>query len=360
MLQSAITVIEDAPLSETEQGDLLHHESRIAFALDQATAASVIIYTNLNEINKKRLYRSYGTFEDYCQERWNKGRQWGYQIIEAARVLDTFVSHGVHSLPENERQIRPLTGLEPAQQIEAWERAQELAEDEGRKMPTGRHVAQAAQEINNPARTLSGGLPFATSYSPEELERDLDDVLDPPMEPAQAADIRATNRPSRFNDGLRTSDSNEWYTPRHVIERVLHLFGEIDLDPCSNAKGMAATVPAGEHFTIVDDGLAQQWHGRVYMNPPYGDEIGQWTARLLQAYEAQEIDEAIALLPARTDTAWFRPLMAHRCCFVHGRLKFSGSENSAPFPSVIVYLGPDRENFVEYFGDIGTIMERTA
>ena len=37
-----------------------------------------------------------------------------------------------------------------------------------------------------------------------------------------------------------------------------------------------------------------------------------------------------------------------------------GAENNAPFPSVIVYLGPDRENFIEYFGDLGTIMERAS
>ena len=29
-------------------------------------------------------------------------------------------------------------------------------------------------------------------------------------------------------------------------------------------------MPAGKHFTAAEDGLSREWHGRVYMNPPYG------------------------------------------------------------------------------------------
>src|SRR5262249_22189636 len=93
------------------------------------------------------------------------------------------------------------------------------------------------------------------------------------------------------------------------------------------------------------------------MNPPYGDEIAIWVDRLIQAYEGEEIVEAIALLPARTDTKWFQSLTEiedYVLCFVTGRLRFSGAENSAPFPSVVVYMGPDVELFKKYFeGVIG-------
>jgi hypothetical protein len=168
-----------------------------------------------------------------------------------------------------------------------------------------------------------------------------------------------------------SSATPEWYTPRHIVDAVIGLFGHIDLDPCSNAHGDEANVPARVHFTQADNGLAQSWrvapwiddHGeestavRVYMNPPYGDEIGPWIDRLIAAYENGEITEAVALLPARTDTAWFDKIVSYTLCLVRGRLRFIGAKDSAPFPSVIVYLGADIDLFCDAFGSIGNILE---
>ena len=45
------------------------------------------------------------------------------------------------------------------------------------------------------------------------------------------------------------------------------------------------------------------------------------------------------LIPARTDTKYFHEFIYHKAKeirFVKGRLKFGGSKNSAPFPSMVV------------------------
>lgn len=63
--------------------------------------------------------------------------------------------------------------------------------------------------------------------------------------------------------GMFSSDTPEWYTPPEIIDRVVTLFGAIDLDPCADA---GRGVPAARHFTVDDDGLSQVWSGRVYMN----------------------------------------------------------------------------------------------
>ena len=159
----------------------------------------------------------------------------------------------------------------------------------------------------------------------------------------------------KMPSAMTTSESDEWYTPREIVDRVLAMWGGVDLDPCSNSKD-APNVPARVHYTKADDGLSRPWHGRVYLNPPYGDAIGAWVDRLVMAYRTSEITEAIALLPARTDTAWFQPLYAYPLCFVRGRLRFVGAENSAPFPSAIAYLGNDLDRFALAFGDMGRIV----
>jgi phage N-6-adenine-methyltransferase len=218
----------------------------------------------------------------------------------------------------------------------------------------GEAIRAAWDEVNN--RTSGKPTTRVVKEVVREMRADSDDELDPPMEPAQAADIREAERKPRVNAGMYSSATPEWYTPRHIIDRVEKVFGQIDLDPCSNSNDPdEAAVPATDYWTKDDNGITQEWRGKVYMNPPYGDEIATWVGRLIGAYEDGEIVEGIALLPARTDTAWFQSLADYRICFVRGRLRFSQSENSAPFPSAVVYLGPDTDLFWESFRDLGFI-----
>lgn len=151
-----------------------------------------------------------------------------------------------------------------------------------------------------------------------------------------------------------SSESDEWLTPGHIIDRVLKVLGEIDLDPCSNSKE-DPNVPARHHFTREDDGLARPWYGRVYMNPPYGNEISDWVKHLHGQHQTGNVAEAIALVPSRTDTRWFRVLREYPRCFIWGRLKFSRHRNSAPFPSMTVYLGNNVHRFIKTFSDIGDV-----
>lgn len=154
---------------------------------------------------------------------------------------------------------------------------------------------------------------------------------------------------------LMSSESGEWYTPQAIIVAAMAALGGIDLDPCSNTG--TPNVPASRHLTAEDDGLAHGWRGKVYMNPPYGREIGGWIDKLTTEFAYGNVTAAVALLPARTDTAWFRALPARWVCFVSGRLRFSGAD-PAPFPSVAAYLGPDAAAFADAFGSLGLLYQR--
>lgn len=153
-----------------------------------------------------------------------------------------------------------------------------------------------------------------------------------------------------------SSKSAEHYTPAEVIQAVLECFGSIDLDPCSNSKANP-NVPATMHYTAKDNGLLQPWAGRVFMNPPYGAEIGQWIERLAVEFEAGNVTEAIALVPARPGSLWFAELSkaAALWCFVAGRLTFVNNDNPAHFPSALAYLGPRPRAFAAAFAGLGSL-----
>jgi|GEM_PF-173595 len=149
------------------------------------------------------------------------------------------------------------------------------------------------------------------------------------------------------------SESSEWTTPQKIIKLTKKLLGIIDLDPCSNPD--FPNVPAKTHFTKEDDGLSKEWHGKIYMNPPYGQEIKNWINHLCEQFEKGNTQEAIALTPSRTDTEWYRKMKTYCRCFIWGRLKFGDSGNPAPFPSMVVYFGKNLKGFIRIFSDIGDI-----
>lgn len=273
----------------------------------------------------------YASWRECVTAEFSDSQAYLYRQLQAAEI-ETRISPMGEIGTIRERQLRPLAALTPMEQPIAWQEANERTEGK----PTTRVVEEVVKEMRG-----------------ETWQPDDHNVFSDPQ--AEQAEAMREERKPRANAGLFTSATPEWYTPAHIIDRVESMFGHIDLDPCSNAKGAAANVPALNHYTADDDGLAQPWQGKVYMNPPYGDEIGPWVERIVRAFKDDEIYEGIALLPARTDTAWFQPLFEYPICFVRGRLKFSGADNSAPFPSAIVYLGVDIDLFKDWFATLGRI-----
>ncbi len=153
-----------------------------------------------------------------------------------------------------------------------------------------------------------------------------------------------------------SSGRNEWYTPRWLLDLVTRVLGRIDLDPCSNSHTQP-NVPARRHYTVHEDGLSRGWSGRVFMNPPHGAQLSTWIRKLKWEYESGSVTDALALVPARTDTQWFFELRAYPRCFVHGRVKFHGGRNSAPFPSAVFYLGERVDVFCSAFAKVGDVFE---
>jgi hypothetical protein len=154
-------------------------------------------------------------------------------------------------------------------------------------------------------------------------------------------------------DLMFSSKTDEHNTPRWLAERITWFFGAIGLDPATDASN---PVGATQFYAPpYSDGLALPWPGTVYLNPPYGRGIDAWMIKLVQEYREGRTLAAITLLPARTDTQWWGRIADYPVCFFEGRLKFNDCETAAPFPSALVYLGPDNRRFCRHFSPLGRL-----
>lgn len=134
---------------------------------------------------------------------------------------------------------------------------------------------------------------------------------------------------------LFSSQSTTWETPQWLFEQLSKEF-HFTLDPAASPENTKCE----KYFTAEQDGLKQDWSNEVvWLNPPYGREVGKWVQKAYQ--EAQKGATVVLLLPSRTDTAFFHDYcLKGELRFIRGRLKFGGSKNSAPFPSVVVVFRP--------------------
>lgn len=144
-----------------------------------------------------------------------------------------------------------------------------------------------------------------------------------------------------------------WLTPRHILDAL----GPFDLDPCS-APDPTLWPTAHQHYTLPTDGLSEPWHGRVWLNPPYGQHAWVWLDRLA------DHGRGTALIFARTETAgsveqvWQK---ADALLFLHGRLHFhrpdgTRAEANSGAPSVLIAYGDEDVERLRFSGLDGSLV----
>lgn len=132
----------------------------------------------MRRIRNERLYRKhYSTFEEYCLERWDFGRNYVNRLIQAAGVVENLVPIG--TIPETESQARPLTQLEPEQQCEAWSAAVERSET---GHPTAREVEAVVREMKPK--------PTRAEIDAEQRAREAEEKLEAVMSERRAEQMR--------------------------------------------------------------------------------------------------------------------------------------------------------------------------
>ena len=160
------------------------------------------------------------------------------------------------------------------------------------------------------------------------------------------------NRPHVANN----SGNNEWYTPAEYIEAARKAMGSIDTDPASNDIANKI-VKAEKYYTVETNGLAHDWTGNVWMNPPYSSDL---ISKFVEKLKEQRVNynQAIILVNNATETQWFYEIVkiASAVCFPKSRVKFYMPDGKTGAPlqgQAVLYVGDNYEKFISAFGGIG-------
>lgn len=139
------------------------------------------------------------------------------------------------------------------------------------------------------------------------------------------------------------SGTTTWLTPRPIIW-ALGGPDSFDLDPCAAPAPRPWPTAQAMNAEADGDGLALEWWGRVWLNPPYSSaDIERWLTKLA------DHARGTALIFARTETAAFERQIWARASgliFLYGRLHFhypdgQRAKANAGAPSVLVAYGQD-------------------
>lgn len=127
----------------------------------------------------------------------------------------------------------------------------------------------------------------------------------------------------------RANYSDEWYTPTRIVSAL----GPFDLDPCAGPMNHAKRNIRHPEAC----GLAAEWSGRVWLNPPYSN-VPEWLAKFMAH------GNGVALVNARPETRWFQRLVAHSAAvlWLRGRIQFDmpeGPSKHTTVGSVLVAYG---------------------
>jgi ParB family chromosome partitioning protein len=154
----------------------------------------------------------------------------------------------------------------------------------------------------------------------------------------------------------------EWYTPPEYVEAARNVMGSIDCDPAS-CEIAQQTVRANVYHTAEDDGLAYNWRGNIFLNPPFKFPlVADFAAKLCDEVGNGNVGQAVLLTNNSTDTGWWQRAAraAQAVCFVDGRICFwnaSGKPSAPTNGQTFIYFGRRISKFVRAFSDFGLCLE---
>lgn len=160
---------------------------------------------------------------------------------------------------------------------------------------------------------------------------------------------------SKFTKTLWTSNKQDWNTPKWLFDKLNQVY-HFTTDACTTDDN-----PLGCElfFTKKTNGIDfTKWKGNVYINPEYNN-ILPWVNEAIK-YCLNPNNSVVLLIPSRTGNKLWQEkifVFATLICFIKGRLRFSGHDNSAPFDSALVIFGNVSHDEKSLYSELGQVVK---
>lgn len=242
-------------------------------------------------------------------------------------------------------------GSQSSENHDSWQRAAKKTDFSKDTLSKGKQIKDKAESDDEPDEVQeaaqeawdglqSGDKSFNSAYKKvKEAEADSD----------------GTDGEHTVVDAATKQETDEWSSPRELVEPLNDAIGGFDLDPCSGAEQSPF---AADTYTKSDDGLAQDWFGDVWVNPPYSD-MATWTEKAAAEVKRGSAETVVYLCKGDSSTKWWQAgaEQSTLICAIDHRLQFGDGDNSAPFASHIMVFGDADASLRRELSNHGILLE---
>ena len=290
--------LQEKPLSAREQRELDALVAKVEAAYRRRTRADRIGLKALQEIHDRRLYRSYGSFAKFVQERFGgKSRQWAWHKMIQVEVLENLESIGISHISESKAKLLRPFSAEDQRQI---------------AVEAGQAPLTTWEEIANDHAMAAMGERYSPTWIVQAARKVLGEIdIDPASCQTANKTVKAKRYYSQEQDGLK----RRWH-------------GSVYLNP-----------PFGRHW--------KDWLVKL------GREID--AGRVTEAIIVGPHNMLVSI-----DSPWFRRLLQGSIFLPERRPRFSegtsGKEAGSKYGVFVGYVGKRHRRFARVFGHDGIIL----
>ncbi|NEP57957.1 MAG: hypothetical protein F6K31_13195 [Symploca sp. SIO2G7] len=261
--KSRIQLLIEAQLAVQIEAQLAKKRMQAGVKLDKRRR-SIDTVANRLGVGAKSLRSGFGALEAIQKVKESHpelARKWA-RLLEDASSKTALDIEGVpledreaviDKLYDEDGVIRKKVSVERAYQELKAERLREL-EKAKKKDETEKSSSKSSTKSSSQSST-----PSTASTDNSEVTEELEE-----SELVRLAQIKTQRE-------LGDKASDNWYTPKEVVNLVIEVLGEIDLDAFAD---LGKRIPAKKHYTIVDDAFLKKnhWEGSVFANILYSDQ----------------------------------------------------------------------------------------
>lgn len=266
--------------------------------------------------------------------------------IERERAKERQANAGAKNLPTTDDDVS-LGNVSQTNDSGSEERARDKAAEKvnadvsGRTLEKGLSVKEAAEGGDEEAQQAWEGLKSGDESFHGAYER-------------VSGDDAAEDGDGAGIEPFTSQKTDEWSSPREIVEPLDEAIGGFDLDPCSGAESSPF---AAETYTESDDGLSQPWHGSVWVNPPYSG-VSEWVEKAAFEVHDGDAETVVFLCKGDSSTEWWHCAVSESECVlaIDRRLSFGSGDNSAPFASHVIIFGEVSKTLVSEMEAHGEVL----